>query len=442
MEQITLDDSQSIDGDMDVDKMYDGLEECPLLREGSEEEGFIFNHGVCVNVPFDESEIKTTIEEINMEDYFQNEEPSQSLEEPEQFTAITYISLLDPSTGDDISSHEPVDVEKPTEDVSHKYSHKQKNIQRKNVVNSAMFKENAEEQDARRTGKDSSIQEKRLSRPKESIIDSDSDDGNQPQQSDDSENAEQKLKLMKEDNLECLSTDNPFKITIRRKSSVERDPQKQKMDSKEEKAPETLTPRPPPRKKELHQSVADVKRKCPLRTPVPIIDAPAMPKTSKKKTSDQRVPDMFSTAKSMQTQTKTIKETVLSPQLRPNLKEERNERLRKIAEEKRLSMEADKKKNDLNEEQQNKPESSGSKLNVKFTQKNRGEFLTNLPAEKVSSPKTLLTPNQQRNPSDSISSRINALQEKNILREIREATIDENGICTDLKFYIEARKFD
>lgn len=267
--------------------------------------------------------------------------------------------------------------------------------------------------------------------------------------------------------LECVLTNNPCKIMIRRKSFAERDitlenpPKVLKVtcNSRDEETDKgCMPPLPLPLGEEkLLGSVATVKSNLPLRTPIPIIAPHTMPKkrwslnepkaqklctlASTQKVSSRKLPeeDMFTIGKKLQTEGPQEKSSILVGQYpsalsRQQLKEERNKKLRQNAEEKRLANVPNDGVNKVNWE---KTESSPP-IKVKNTEKNRGDFLTNMtsaPAPQKQSP-VLPKPDLQYDQQESITSRMDAFRKKYASHMVSSVTV-ENGICNNLKFYDE-----
>ena len=252
------------------------------------------------------------------------------------------------------------------------------------------------------------------------------------------------------EDLECESTVDAHKV-IRRESVVELKavftiPKEQKENfSTEEKINESSTIGPLCSQDKLLESVATVKNKIFVKTPIPIIEphnmvsrrnfAPTVkPNATVEKSSD----DIFSIAKKLETEGPKKKVLpVKSPSNNQALKQERNKKLKKLSQ---LKQNLNEQGYDIRDDATPKKMESSPPIKIKYTEKNRGDFLTNIPVKskapilKVETIKTTIQKNQQDVNVESVLSKIAAFRLKNFQRMISSATL-EDEICKEAKFY-------
>ena len=243
----------------------------------------------------------------------------------------------------------------------------------------------------------------------ESIVDHDTDD-------EEDELIVKKKWVIKElldkklENLECESTVNAHKV-IRRESVVELKAvftiKEQKENfSTEEKINESSTIGPLCSQDKLLESVATVKNKIFVKTPIPIIEPHNMvsrrnfaPTVKPNATVEKSSEDIFSIAKKLETE--GPKKKVLPVKFPSNnqaLKQERNKKLKKLSQ---LKQNLNEQGYDIGDDAIPKKTESSPPIKIKYTEKNRGDFLTNIPVKskapilKVETIKTTIQRNQQ-----------------------------------------------
>lgn len=265
------------------------------------------------------------------------------------------------------------------------------------------------------------------------------------------------------DDLECIRYEKSSKILIRRKSTSEKVTEERCKSSspgpsgnistnKKPEAAKELQKKPmPKRRMTICGSDDNVLTSSVHRKPVPIIEAPRMPKRRRsvvpqEQNAPKRRPsmsaDMFNIASNLrreQPQRNYPIDEFFSSEDKEQRKKERNEKLRQVAEEKAEQ----KRKQELEKCNEAKADRVAVKPKVKITLKNRGEFLTNLPTPEVAKPvKNPFAPVSAKPPqkdeianSERVLSILGSFRKAHVKRTVRAATVDNDGICNNLEFY-------
>ena len=281
-----------------------------------------------------------------------------------------------------------------------------------------------------------------------------------PAQTDETDLRKQKNEMNYIHDLKCVRTSNPFKIQIRRKSVSEREVfSTEKPNLRNNSNQEEAKKRYMPSRRMTICGSEDLRdnsailanNNLTLISPTPIIDPP---RTFKRRISThelkatkrfEKTEEMVTIAKKMKTSMTRRRMSIASTSVSSassklpreemeQIKRERAEKLRKIAE--------DQRKSDQNaaklEESNDLTQRVVPKVKIKYTEKNRGDFLTSLPlVERPKKPNVTPAKLQQLNSSpEPVPSMITKFRVKHVTRLVSTATVDK-GICNNLAFYNE-----